>query len=518
MELYSIVLLSLIIAAGVAFLLSSGKQKKAKLPPGPVALPIIGNVYWLTKSLNEIESILREIRGRYGPAITLRIGSRSVVFVCDRTLAHDALVGKGATFADRPPPTAIGRILGAVQQNINNSAYGPVWRLLRRNLMTEILHPSRIKSYGEGRSWVLDLLIRKLRSECESAGSVRVMEQFQFATFCLLVFMCFGQRVDEEVVREIEKAQRDMLLNLRRFNVLSFSPRIGKWVFRKRWHDLLRIRKRQADVLLPLIRARKEAQTKEGREEREGGNSFEFSYVDSLFNLELPDEGGRKLTEEEILGLCSEILIAGTDTTSTAAQWIMANLVKYPQIQAKLVEEIHGIVKQRTSQVPAADFITEEELQKMKYLKAVVMEALRRHPPTSFLLPHVAKEEGEINGYVIPKGTNVNFTVADMAMDEKVWKDPMEFKPERFLEGEEEVDITGTREIKMMPFGAGRRICPGLGLAMLHLEYFVANLVMEFEWKTKEGEEVDLTGKREFTTVMKNPLNVVLRPRKIAHS
>ncbi|KAK9180645.1 hypothetical protein WN944_023778 [Citrus x changshan-huyou] len=100
--------------------------------------------------------------------------------------------------------------------------------------------------------------------------------------------------------------------------------------------------------------------------------------------------------------------------------------------------------------------------------------------------------------YVIPKDGSVNFMVADMGWDPKVWEDPMGFQPERFLnDHDQDFDITGSREIKMMPFGAGRRICPGFGLAMLHLEYFVANLVWNFKWKAVDGDEVDLTEKQK---------------------
>jgi len=156
--------------------------------------------------------------------------------------------------------------------------------------------------------------------------------------------------------------------------------------------------------------------------------------------------------------------------------------------------------------------VKEEDLQKLRYLKCVVLEGLRRHPPGHFVLPHAVKEDVVLNGYLVPKNGTVNFLLAEMGWDPRVWEDPMEFKPERFLK-DETFDITGSKEIKMMPFGAGRRICPGLNLALLHLEYFVANLVWNFDWKLPEGGHVDLSEKDEFTMVMKNPLQVHISPR-----
>lgn len=122
----------------------------------------------------------------------------------------------------------------------------------------------------------------------------------------------------------------------------------------------------------------------------------------------------------------------------------------------------------------------------------------------------------------MPKNAVVNFMAAEMGWDPKLWEDPMQFKPERFMSantrsdhGPSEFDITGNREIKMMPFGAGRRICPALDLAFLHLEYFVSNLVFKFEWAVAEGQEVDLSDKQEFTVVMKHPLHARISPRQI---
>jgi cytochrome P450 family 89 subfamily A len=143
----------------------------------------------------------------------------------------------------------------------------------------------------------------------------------------------------------------------------------------------------------------------------------------------------------------------------------------------------------------------------MPYLKAAILEGLRKHPPGHFVLPHKAKEDMDVGGYLIPKGATVNFMVAEMGRDEEEWRRAMEFTPERFLEG---FDMNGTRGIRMMPFGVGRRICAGFSIAMLHLEYFVANMVKEFKWREAPGQEVSFEEKREFTTVMKTPLRPLL--------
>ncbi|CAA6669808.1 unnamed protein product [Spirodela intermedia] len=143
------------------------------------------------------------------------------------------------------------------------------------------------------------------------------------------------------------------------------------------------------------------------------------------------------------------------------------------------------------------------------------MEGLRRHPPAHFLLPHSPVEDATVEGYLIPWGTNANVTVTEMNWNSKVWSNPMEFRPERFLPGGEGegLEITCRKEIKMLTFGAGRRACPALDLAMLHLGYFVADMVREFEWNAVNGEDVDMSEQMEFTIVMKTPLKATLLPR-----
>ena len=320
-----------------------------------------------------------------------------------------------------------------------------------------------------------------------------------YGMFCLLVFLCFGERLDEKKVKEIESAQRDLLHFVVKLGVFDYAPALSKYLFSGRWKRLLELRERRKEIFLPLIRSRR--QQRGSRESRE--NSLDFSYLDSILDLEIPEGEGRKPNDEEIIALCSEFLNAGTDTTSTALEWIMANIAKNPPVQEKLAEEVGAKT-------------TEEDLKSKPYVKAVVLEGLRRHPPGHFVLPHATSEETSVGGFTIPKGTRLNFAVMKMNTDGGKWRDPMEFRPERFLPGGEGegTDITGSKKIEMMPFGAGRRICPGMNLALLHLEYFVANLVGEFRWEPANDGEMDLSEKTEFTVVMKNPLRARISPRR----
>ncbi|CAA7406775.1 unnamed protein product [Spirodela intermedia] len=507
MEVWNLVIVFLALYLSLAFL-RRRRSRTLSYPPGPPAFPLVGNLLWLRRPFSEIESILRRLRLEYGPIVMIKVGFLTPVFVSDRDLAHKILVQSGATFAGRPPVGPATSLLTGNQYSINGLPYGPLWRTLRRNLSAEILHQSRIRYFSRARDWVLTVLLDKLRMEADTGEPVMVVESFLYAMFCLLVFMCFGEKLEEKTVREIERIQRDILLYVDKLTIFAFLPKIGKYLLKDRWRKIGDMRRRQKDVFLPLIRARQKWRD-QGMSSC-GENILEFSYVDTLLDMEVPDGEGknRKLRDEEIVSLCSEFLNAGTDTTVTALEWIMANVVKRQDMQKKLFEEIIAVVGK-------VEAVEEEDLGKLAYLKAVVMEGLRRHPPGHFLLPHAAIDDTEVNGYVIPRSAPLNFMVTEMNWNGDVWENPMEFRPERFLPGGEGegVDITGSKEIKMMTFGAGRRICPGLALAVLHLEFFVANLVREFEWKEVEGEQVDMTEKVQFTVVMKTPLKVRLFPR-----
>ncbi|WOL14431.1 Cytochrome P450 [Canna indica] len=499
-EAWNLLLLSATLALAIGVLLhrrlTSTSHPRRALPPGPPPLPILGNFLFLVRNFENLSSAIGGLGATYGPAVTLYVAGVPFVYILDRRLAHEALVERASQFAHRLPPLGGSRVYSSDGHTISTAPYGSLWRLLRRNLSSGILHSARIKSCSWARERALANLVESLRSEAACGkGVVHIYDQVQSAVFRLLTLICFGDAISEETIREIIPVERDIILFSSKLVLMDLWPRAAKVFQWRTWKKILAVRRKQEAIMSPLIRARRERR-KENREEV-------LCYVDTLVDLELPDEGGRKLTDDEIVSLCSEFINAGADTTTTVLEWTMAELIRHPELQKKLRQEIQE-VDGRTG-----GGVREEDLEKVVYLKAVILEALRRHPPAPMVVPHTVSEDTPLDKYVIPKGALVNFTLGQMARDERVWEEPMEFRPERFMAGGEGegVDISGNREIKMTPFGAGRRICPGMGLGMFHIEYFLANLVQEFEWKpASEGEEVDMAEKLVFTVVMKHPL------------
>ncbi|GLT59773.1 hypothetical protein SLA2020_325730 [Shorea laevis] len=218
--------------------------------------------------------------------------------------------------------------------------------------------------------------------------------------------MCFSDKLDENQIKQIEDAQCRMQLGQVKFSVLNFWPRMTRILFYERWEEVLQIQQNREEIFIPLIRARK-SKAEEDKERKEDEHDENvLSYVDTLLDLQLPDEK-RKLDEHEMVSLCAEFLDSGTDTTATALQWIMANLVKYPDIQENLFMEIKRVVGDRKEEV-----LREDELHKMPHLKAVILEGLRCHPPGHFVLPHRVIEDVVLNGFVVPRNRTINFLIA----------------------------------------------------------------------------------------------------------
>ncbi|XP_025015186.2 cytochrome P450 77A3 [Ricinus communis] len=493
-------LLALFIS-GLIFLFSfRAKSKRLNLPPGPPGWPIVGNLFQVARSGKPFFQYIEDLIPKYGPIFTLRMGTRTLIIITEAKLVHEALIERGSLFATRPRENPTRTIFSCNKFTVNAALYGPVWRSLRRNMVQNMLSSSRIKEFHSVRESAMDKLINRLRSEAEANdGVVWVVRNARFAVFCILLAMCFGLEMEEETIIKVDQVMKSVLLVLNP-RIDDFLP-VLKPFFSKQRKRVFEVRKHQLDSMIPLIEKRRRALQNPGSTSQ----AMSFSYLDTLFDLQIE---GRKSspTDPELVTLCSEFLNGGTDTTATAVEWGIAQLIDNPDVQEKLYNEIIKTVGNRK--------VNEKDVEKMEYLQAVVKELLRKHPPTFFLLTHAVSEPTTLGGYDIPTDTNIEIFSQAIGQDPKIWSNPKKFDPDRFISGNEEADITGVTGIKMTPFGAGRRICPGLGLATVHLHLMIARMVQEFQWSAyKSDRKVDFTGKLEFTVVMKNTLRAKIKPR-----
>lgn len=204
------------------------------------------------------------------------------------------------------------------------------------------------------------------------------------------------------------------------------------------------------------------------------------------------------------------MITAGMDTTAISVEWAMAELIKNPRVQEKVQEELDRVIGFER-------VMTEPDFPNLPYLQCVAKEALRLHPPTPLMLPHKATSNVKVGGYDIPKGSNVHVNVWAIARDPAVWKDPLEFRPERFME--EDVDIKG-HDFRLLPFGAGRRVCPGAQLGINLAQSMLGHLLHHFRWTPPDGlkaEEIDMSENPGLVTYMRTPLEAVPTPRLPKH-
>ena len=208
------------------------------------------------------------------------------------------------------------------------------------------------------------------------------------------------------------------------------------------------------------------------------------------------------------------MIFRGTDTIAVLIEWILARMVLHPEVQLKVQEELDKVVGSCTA-------VTEDNVATLTYLSAVVKEVLRLHPPGPLLSwARLAITDTTIDGYHVPKGTTAMVNMWAIARDPCVWSDPLEFMPERFIEeqGGVEFSVFGS-DLRLAPFGSGRRACPGKTLGLATVMFWVASLLHEFEWLPLDDGDggmdgVDLTEVLRLSCEMAKPLTVKVRPRR----
>ncbi|CAN6227620.1 unnamed protein product [Urochloa humidicola] len=446
---------------------------------------------------------------------------RKPIIIRDVAAAQQLLV-RGSRMPSMTPSAVM---TGGRYNNITSAPSGQLWRALRHNLTSGVLHPTNLNRYAATRRQALRGLVADLREQQLTNGMALAAESIHGAMFGLACTMCFGNDgLDAGVVRAMADVQNKIILSIRWMR--NFAPGlltflgVSRLIYRKRWNELVVIRQEQEDLYLPLI---------DGcRKHRRDSDETPSTYVDTLLDLHIPVESGaddhnqsqnRKLEDGELVGLCSEFLGQVTESTAGTLQCTLAHLIKDPDMQEAIREEIDAAVD------ADAEEVGEEVLGKLDLLNAVILEVFRLHPSVMWVFRQVTEEDQVVhNGRRIPTGTDVFFSIQAMGWDKAVWADPDDFKPERFhgcVRGESTTKnlLSMAAELKMMPFGVGRRMCPAISVSMLHITYFLANLVRDFVWEELEGEHA--VQFQTDTTVMvfnrmQHPLRAHIVPRRPA--
>ena len=191
------------------------------------------------------------------------------------------------------------------------------------------------------------------------------------------------------------------------------------------------------------------------------------------------------------------MFVGGSDTTATVLEWTMTELMGNPAAMKKAQEEVRTIIGKKPK-------IEAEDIQKMEYIQCVIKESLRLHPPVPLLVPRETAEDVEIDGYHIPSKTRVFVNAWKIQRDPEYWKNPTEFIPERFMDNCS-VDYKG-QDYEFIPFGSGRRKCPGLSFGVASFEQALANLLHWFDWKLPSGYELSVEEEDGLTVRKKTPL------------
>ncbi|KAK4793429.1 hypothetical protein SAY86_023864 [Trapa natans] len=473
----ALTLLALLLICIHLLLRHTGRPRGGGLPPGPRPLPLLGNILDLGGSPHRA---MAELARKFGPVMTLRLGTVTTVVVSSREAARETFLKNDRALSSRTTPDAV-RARDHYKHSLVWLPPTAKWKTLRRLCSMHIFSRQKLNGTENLRRMKIDELLDHLR-KCAAAGRAVDVGQVVFTTVLNLMWnTLFSVDLLNLHERESGMEMKELLGRVMeeggRLNVSDFFPAL-------RWIDLQGVRRRMEghlnrlfEVFDVIIKEKMQARASTGWSPSQASDM-----LDSLLDL----RDSLELSWEDINSLLADLVVAGVDSTSAVVEWAMAQLLRHPEKMAKARAEMENVLG-RVSEV------RESDIQRLPYLQAVVKEILRLYQPLD--LPHQADEEVELCGFKIPKGTRILVNLWTMGRDTRVWEDPDRFDPDRFLKLD--MDIKGA-DFELIPFGSGRRICPGMPLAYRMVHLILGSLIRSFEWKLGNGETpetLDMTEK-----------------------
>ncbi|XP_047326161.1 cytochrome P450 71A1-like [Impatiens glandulifera] len=465
------------------------QNESSLLPPGPPRFPIIGNLHQL--NFANLHGHLYQLSHKYGPLMSLRLGSLTAIVVSSAEIAKEALSTHDRELAGRP--TFYGQMkISCNGLDVTFAQYGEYWREIRKINVLHLLSLKRVLSFRPIRYNEVSRTINIISQLTSQSKPINLSEITIYLVNSIICRIAFGKRYDDDYRGDKTKSKfQDLLHELQAvagsFYMVDYFPYMGwvdKLVGRLKWVDKVC---KDLDFFLQEI-IDDHLVLRKSYEHQE-------DIIDVLLQLQKDHSLQVHLTMDHIKCQLMDIFTAGTDTSSATLVWAMSELIKNPKSMNKVQQEVRSIKHENIFDNHSQEccHILEDDLDKLIYLKAVVKETLRLHPPAPLAVPHLATQTCKIKGYEIPKGAIVYVNLWAIGRDPEYWENPEEFCPERFLESAKNIDFRG-QDFGFIPFGTGRRGCPGLNLGVIIIELALANLLYEFKWELPHGmkkEDID---------------------------
>ncbi|KAA8518233.1 hypothetical protein F0562_015707 [Nyssa sinensis] len=466
-------------------------------PPSPPALPVIGHLHLLGSVLSKS---FQTLAYRYGPIMRLRIGpSNSSIVVSNATIAKEMLRNHELSFVSRPD-------FGASDFDIYkgskfvNAEYGIYWRFMKKICMTELLAGAQLNRFVDIRKQEMIKFLEILAKCSEEGEACDIGADLMTMTNNVICRMAMSTRCssnadESKEIRELVKEILDIAPNFSLGEMLGPLNKFDLFGYGRKLKTMLL----QFDRLVEGIMVEHEKKKTDGEKERK-------DMMDILLKIYGDETAEVKLTRKDIKSFLMEIFMAGTETVSVSLKWTLAEVINHPEVFKKLREEINTVVG-------PTRLVEESDIPNLPYLQATVKESLRLHAPAPLVF-RKCREDCKISGYNILANDRIIFNLYAIMRDPDSWEDPTAFKPERFLVSsmdnhvhQQQVDIKGSQNVfNYMPFGSGRRGCPGASLASTVTQAGIAMAVQCFDFQVKGADKVDMEEGSGLSSGMAHPL------------
>jgi cytochrome P450 len=461
-------------------------KKLRKLPPQPWKLPLVGHIHHLVGG--QPHHVLKKLAQKLGPIFQLQLGEVSAIVISSPALAKEIMKTHDIAFATRPQQLSV-EIMAYNYINIAFSPYGDYWRQMRKICVLELLSAKKVQSFRsirEQESWNLVESLGKNGSK----NAINLSSMIFALVNQIISRVTIGSNCKDQAML-IELIEEAMILT-GGFDVGDLFPSIKSLpLITSARKQLVKLHKKIDHILDSIIL---------DHQQRRVGNHENEDLVDVL--LRIKDDGDLQvpLSFDSVKAVILDMFGAGSETSAATIEWAMSNLIKNPRVMKKAQNEIRQALKGKTT-------IHEADIQELDYLRLVIKETLRMYPPAPLVLPRECRENCEIGGYHISVKTKVLINGWMIARDPDYWTDPESFIPERFAD-----NMVGTN-FEYLPFGAGRRTCPGMTMGLANVELPLAMLLYHFDWELPNGatsEDFDMS--ESFGTTLKRTNNLLLVP------